>query len=160
MASHIRSPSDPCHLSMHAVANRHVERHQRGARSWYPMRAKYSLGAPPVIFPCYQFLREELRRQRRSRTVMLSYPTVLIMGPYMAWALTGFLPVDARATDRTMIQSYLIQGAQAAEVQLVVSGHSTMSGFANVTLADGSAVTTQCKGDKATYGGECLLFCE
>lgn len=87
-------------------------------------------------------------------------PTVFIMGPYMAWTLTGFRPADARAAERTMVQSYLAQGAQGAEVHFVVSGHSTMTGFANVTLADGSAVTTRCKGDKATDGGEYLVFCE
>lgn len=87
-------------------------------------------------------------------------PTVFIMLPYMAWDLTGFRPADARAAERMMVDHYITQGARAAEAHFVVSGHSTMTGFANVTLADGSTFAAQCKGDKATDGGEYLVFCE
>lgn len=87
-------------------------------------------------------------------------PMAFIGGPYMAWHLTGFRPADARAAERMMVDHYISQGAQAAEAHFVVSGHSTMAGFANVTLADGSTIAAKCKGDKATDGGEYLVFCE
>jgi hypothetical protein len=87
-------------------------------------------------------------------------PSVLIFIPYLAWKTTGFTPAEAREAERVMVARYIAQGAQTAEAHFVVSGHSTMTGFAHVTMPDGSAITTQCKTDKAADGGEYLIFCE
>ena len=87
-------------------------------------------------------------------------PAVLIFIPYLAWKTTGFTPADARKVERIMVARCIAQGAQTAEAHFVVSGHSTMTGVANVTLPNGTAITSQCKTDKAADGVEYLIFCE
>lgn len=115
----------------------------------------------------FAFARKADGFERRSKlgklgvhSFCIMVPIVTIFGPYMAWQLTGFRPADARAAERMMVERYIGQGAQRAEVRFVVSGHSTLSGFANVTLEDGTEVTTQCKGEKASDGSDYLIFCQ
>lgn len=72
----------------------------------------------------------------------------LVATPYLAWQLTGFHPADARAAERVIVQRYLDNGAQSADVHFIVKDRSTLLGYATVTFPDGSSVTTSCHADK------------
>ncbi|PZU17648.1 MAG: hypothetical protein DI591_02340 [Citromicrobium sp.] len=97
---------------------------------------------------------------KRFFTRLFSFvpPAFFIFLPYTIWAHSGFQPADARNAEGMMVQQYLDDGTQRAEAHFIVKDRDTMAGLVDVTFADGSLSSVQCKADMGE-DGQFLVSC-
>lgn len=97
---------------------------------------------------------KKIAAQFVAMTVLMGIPSC----GYQAWKLRGFQPIDAHDAETTMEQRYLKEGAAQTEAHFIVTGHSSMSGYVNVTMPDGARQVLTCKAEKGETD-EYLITC-
>ena len=97
-------------------------------------------------------------RQVFTRIFCIAVPAVLVLLPYLVWSMSGFHTADVRSAENIIVQQYLKNGAQRVEAHFIIESRAVMTGYAEITFADGTVATVPCQAHKGD-GAEFLAFC-